>query len=64
MYAPRSLVSAEASSSGLRKRTHFCLTPSEINLAAIKNKRAAVKLYELRPLVGDADYSVTPCVEK
>lgn len=50
--APGPLVSAEASSSGLRKRTHFCLTPSEINLAAIKNKRSAVMPNELRPLMG------------
>lgn len=50
--APGPLLSAEASSSGLRKRTHFCLTPSEINLAAIKNKRSAVMPNELRPLMG------------
>lgn len=43
-YVPKPLVSAEASRSGLRKHTHSCLTPSEINLAAIKNKRAAVLL--------------------
>lgn len=35
-------VSAEPSSSGLKKRTHSCLTLSEINLQGIKNKRAAV----------------------